>query len=74
MEVNPFTYASETTRTGKTACDLMIRNNTADTWIIGIPFIRNYYTIFDADNSRLGFVPHNDSNATITSWAVLPVS
>jgi hypothetical protein len=26
-------------------------------WVMGITFFQNYYTVFDAENKRMGFAP-----------------
>lgn len=42
-------YSDETT------CYLALKLNVEDVWLLGTPFLRKYYTIFDYANKRLGF-------------------
>jgi len=39
------------------ACSVNILSNTDDTWLAGDVLLRNYYTIFDDDNSEMTFSP-----------------
>jgi len=56
-------------------CILAIaENKLGNYWLLGDTFIRNYYTIFDEDSSRIGFSPSVTSNATITQGAALPTN
>ena len=41
---------------------------------MGDTFLRNYYTIYDHDNSKVGIMPHKTSNATILKDATLPTA
>ena len=41
------------------ACTLMVEENldAYDGWMLGGPFLRSHYTIYDMDNMRIGIVP-----------------
>jgi hypothetical protein len=39
---------------------------------LGIPFLRNYYTVFDADNAKIGIAPMLDSTASKVSGVSKP--
>jgi hypothetical protein len=42
-----------------------ISQNNYDYWLMGDTFLRNYVSIWDDTNKRLGFVPHSATTATI---------
>lgn len=46
-------------------CFLALTQNGDDYWLMGDSFLRNYISMWDEDNKRMGFVPHTTSAATI---------
>lgn len=73
FEIDPFTYLAVASATaGK--CKLMIAENTINAWSLGTPFLSNYITIFDDDNTQIGFVPQIYANITINQGALPPVT
>jgi Eukaryotic aspartyl protease len=72
LDISPWTllYDYENPSTAEhyeELCRFALVNNTHSnvTWKLGIPFLRNYYTIFDADNAKIGITPSVHSNATL---------
>jgi len=53
---------------GKLTCSLGVQamDVGGPVWILGAPFLRKYYTMWDADNSRVGFALAKQGNAFIT--------
>ncbi len=43
-------------------------------WILGIPFFKNYYTIFNEDIQQVGFGVSVSSNATIVKDSTHPAN
>ena len=44
-----------------TECEIAIQEDQSsqiNSWTLGQPFLRAYFTVFDKDNNRLGFVPN----------------
>jgi hypothetical protein len=73
VEVSPYTYvyqAEGAKYQGK--CLIGIIVNSADYWLVGDTFLRNYYSIYDDSNSKIGLVPHLSSNATIVAGSAPP--
>jgi len=54
-----FYVIKETFQNGTSVCFLGIEGSllTTPLWILGDPFLRAYYTVFDRDNNRVGFAP-----------------
>lgn len=65
-EVTPSTFVLTLDVGVPNYCLLAIAPNSAEYWLVGDTFLRNYYTIWDNDNNRMGFAPHSLSTATIT--------
>jgi hypothetical protein len=67
LEVRPETLVLTEMPLGrnKQQCVLTIMESPYDFWILGDTFLRNYFTIFDEDSDRIGFVPHINSKTTI---------
>jgi pepsin A len=65
FEVSPYTYVLDFDQLSKGNCTVALSSNYGDYWKLGQPFLRNYYTIFDDANNRIGLNPHITSNATI---------
>ena len=37
-------------------------HNNFNTWILGLNFFENYYTVFDQERSQVGFAPAIEAN------------
>ena len=55
FEVTPATYLFDFRELGARSCSVLIYEVEADYWLIGDVFLRNYYSVWDQDNSKLGF-------------------
>jgi Eukaryotic aspartyl protease len=58
---------------GETWCLIGFSQMEDDTWLIGDVFLRNYYSVWDHDNDRIGLTPHSLSSADTISVATLPL-
>jgi hypothetical protein len=54
-------------------CSLLIYKNPQPFHVFGTPFLQGYYTIHDADNSKIGFAPNTLSNKSKLQSGTLPV-
>ena len=57
-------------------CYLMFEGADIDYWILGQPFLRKYYSIYDIKNSRIGLVEAASSKFTVdtdSNWWIIPV-
>lgn len=71
-EIDPFTFVLDYDSSKKGWCTIAIEESYYDYWTLGDAFLRNYYTIFDETNNKIGFAPHKTSNATLENNAVAP--
>ncbi len=74
IEVRPEIFIMDYDSIVEDLCIITIAENPGNFWLLGDTFIRNYFTIFDEDNKRIGFAPSITSNATITQGAPLPTA
>ena len=59
----PSTYLTDLTFNNQTACTLSINASTSSTvtnYILGGLFLKDYYTIFNQENSTIGFIGIQD--------------
>lgn len=56
-------------RCGDGYCDLMVKENDNNFWVVGDVLLRQYYTIYDMDNMTISFTPsiNNENPATYES-------
>jgi hypothetical protein len=57
-------------------CFLMFEGADIDYWILGQPFLRKYYSIYDIKNERIGLVEAASSRFTVdtdSNWWIIPV-
>lgn len=57
-------------------CYLMFEGADINYWILGQPFLRKYYSIYDIQNLKVGLVPAADSKFTVetdSNWWIIPV-
>jgi hypothetical protein len=72
-EINPYTYVLDYNSGSPGWCTIAIADSYNNFWLLGDTFLRNFYTIWDDSNRKLGIVPHKTSNASIITNAVLPI-
>jgi hypothetical protein len=54
-------------------CMLAFQPSADDNWVLGTSFLRNYYSVWDHDNSRVGLAIHRTSTAQINSYTFMPL-
>jgi hypothetical protein len=75
IEILPDTYVFFLLDSGVPGyCWLGFAKNDANFWLIGDVFLRNYYSIWDEDNNRVGLAPHIATSAFIFSGEPCPIS
>eukprot|EP00929_Paragymnodinium_shiwhaense_P028464 TRINITY_DN1648_c0_g1_i2.p1 TRINITY_DN1648_c0_g1~~TRINITY_DN1648_c0_g1_i2.p1 ORF type:complete len:383 (+),score=104.87 TRINITY_DN1648_c0_g1_i2:72-1220(+) len=67
FDLGPEFYVLKVTEGGKTQCQLGIQpiNAGVPIYILGDPFLRKYYTVWDADQKRVGFATAKQDSETI---------
>jgi len=65
LRLTPENYIMEVLQRGRTRCISAIAGQdiegpTGPMWILGTPFLRAFYTIYDLDRGRIGFVPNKE--------------
>ena len=56
-----YSFAIDLTNTW---CAICLRASSIDYFVLGIPFLRGWYTIFDNESKRIGYIPFNSSPKT----------
>lgn len=57
MRAEDFILDQSPTQNGE-SCVIAIKNSTTSVWILGLPFLRGFYVVFDQPNARTGLVPY----------------
>ena len=63
--IHPTTYVQPFDPNDRTYCFLTFFDGKSE-FLLGEAFLRSYYSIWDDDNSQIAFLPHHESNATVT--------
>lgn len=63
--IDPSTYVISDSSLGASECIIGFADG-SDMFLIGDVMLRNYYSIWDDDNSQMALVPHLESLATVT--------
>lgn len=58
---------------GDGTCLLDVAANVDETWLLGQPFLMNYYSIWDNGNAQVGLTPHRTSQASVIATTVSPL-
>jgi hypothetical protein len=73
LEITPASYVLNLDIGMPGKCLMGFTKNSANYWLMGDSFLRNFYTIWDEENDKLGFATHITSTATIlTTTGVVP--
>eukprot|EP00746_Dinoflagellata_sp_MGD_P094955 gnl/MRDRNA2_/MRDRNA2_38001_c0_seq1.p1 gnl/MRDRNA2_/MRDRNA2_38001_c0~~gnl/MRDRNA2_/MRDRNA2_38001_c0_seq1.p1 ORF type:complete len:135 (+),score=13.89 gnl/MRDRNA2_/MRDRNA2_38001_c0_seq1:2-406(+) len=72
FHLDPRSYVTQVRMNGEDHCQLGIRpqDNPLDDFVLGIPFLRTYYTIWDAEQRRVGLATAKTSvnNPVSKAW------
>ena len=65
MEISPSSYTIQT-GTNTDECFVCLRHDEElDFWSLGLPFMRQWYTVFDYEENTMGFVRHPDFESVV---------
>lgn len=65
FEITPANYVLQVDIGVPGKCLIGFTKFGSDKWLLGDVFIRNYYTIWNEETDKIGFVPHITSTANI---------
>ena len=66
-------YLSAYRSSGQLICMVLITSSFQDFWILGDPFLRQFYTVYDMDNNQIGFASLSEEPEApfISTWLAL---